>query len=118
MLLKNVSRRLITVNMLVTTVKDGKDVTKMQCVQILPGDNPAVEIPDEIVKTKFIKSLLKDGSLVPQVVDLDEDEEESVSDLSKKSKDELLTIAQMIDPEVKSSKTKVELIAIINGESE
>lgn len=117
MLLKNVSRRLITVNMPVTRKdkKTGKDVTKMEGVKILPGENPAVEIPDDICKNAFVKALIKDGSLTVQLPE-DDEAETAADDLSSKSKDELLTIAKMIDPDAKG--TKAQLIAIINGESE
>ena len=118
MLLKNVSRRLITVNMPVVRKdkKTGNDVTKMEGVKILPGNNPAVEFADDFVnKNKFIKALVKDGSLTVQLPE-DDEPETATDDLSSKSKDELLTIAKMIDPDAKG--TKAQLIAIINGESE
>lgn len=55
MYLKNEAARLITISHLV-----GKTVTKYQ---ILPGENPAVEVPDEVSKIDFVKALLKNGSL-------------------------------------------------------
>lgn len=110
MLLKNISKRLITVN---TTGGDGKNIA----VKILPGDNPPVEIDNDVAKNAFVKALIKDGSLVPGDAYVDEDEPETdASDLSKKTKDELLVIAQMIDPNAKG--TKADLIKIINGETE
>jgi hypothetical protein len=105
MLLKNTDRRLITINR-----PDGKPI------QLLPGDNPAVEVPDELCKSHFVKTLIKSGALSVQLPDEDEDEDEDANDLSNKTKEELLTIAKMIDPDAKG--TKAQLIAIINGETE
>jgi hypothetical protein len=53
--LKNEAARLITIN-----TGAGPDAKKYQ---ILPGLNPAVEVPDELAKLDFVKALLKDGSL-------------------------------------------------------
>ena len=55
MFLKNEAARLITIN-----TRDGDTETSYQ---ILPGDNPAVEVPDELVKLDFVKHLLKSGDL-------------------------------------------------------
>ena len=49
--LKNEAARLITVNY-------GGEKFK-----ILPGENPAVEVPDEAASLPFVKALLKSGSL-------------------------------------------------------
>lgn len=53
--LKNEAARLITINH-----KDGDKVTQYR---ILPGENPAVEVPDAVTKLDFVKALLKNGSL-------------------------------------------------------
>lgn len=53
--LKNEAARLITINL-----KDGDKVTQYR---ILPGENPAVEVPDAVMKLDFVKALLKNGSL-------------------------------------------------------
>lgn len=111
MLLKNTSRRLITINV---PGKDGKNVA----TKILPGENPAVEIPDELGKTKFVKALIKDGSLSIQLPVEDDDEESNGTDLESKSKDELKTLAEMMTIEVTSKMTKQDLIDAIQGESE
>lgn len=65
MFLRNMSARLVTINV------KGKDP-----IQIKPGDNPAVEVPDEALKLDFVKHLRKERILVeelPSGVDLDDD---------------------------------------------
>lgn len=119
MLLKNNSRRLITINvpLFKEDPKTKKQVFhKYQGTQIKPGKNPAVEIPDEVCKSKFVKSLINSGDLI---VVLDEDNDgDTDDDLSKKTKDELIAIAEMMGLEVSSSLKKAEIISLINGESE
>ena len=53
--LKNEAARLITINTL-----DGERLVQYR---ILPGENPAVEVPDDVAKIDFVKALLKNGSL-------------------------------------------------------
>lgn len=55
MFLKNEAARLITINHLV-----GEKETSYP---ILPGENPAVEVPDAAAKIDFVKALLKNGDL-------------------------------------------------------
>ena len=55
MFLKNEAARLITINHLV----DGTETS----YPILPGENPAVEVPDAVLKIDFVKALLKNGDL-------------------------------------------------------
>ena len=55
MFLKNEAARLITINHLV----DDKETS----YPILPGENPAVEVPDAVAKIDFVKALLKNGDL-------------------------------------------------------
>ena len=55
MFLKNEAARLITINYLV----DGAETS----YPILPGENPAVEVPDAVAKIDFVKALLKNGDL-------------------------------------------------------
>ncbi len=55
MFLKNEAARLITINHLV----DGTETS----YPILPGENPAVEVPDAAAKIDFVKALLKNGDL-------------------------------------------------------
>lgn len=55
MFLKNEAARLITINHLV-----GETETSYK---ILPGENPAVEVPDGVAKIDFVKALLENGDL-------------------------------------------------------
>jgi len=55
MFLKNEAARLITINHLVGD--------KETSYPILPGENPAVEVPDAAAKIDFVKALLKNGDL-------------------------------------------------------
>ena len=52
---KNEAARLITINHLV----DGTETS----YPILPGENPAVEVPDAVAKIDFVKALLQNGDL-------------------------------------------------------
>lgn len=67
MFLKNEAARLITINHLV----DDKETS----YPILPGENPAVEVPDAVKKIDFVKALLKNGDL--RIVGADEVEDDS-----------------------------------------
>lgn len=70
MFLKNEAARLITINYKV----DGK----LTAYKILPGENPAVEVPDAVAKLDFVKAALKNGSLRRVGADeLDDAENES-----------------------------------------
>jgi len=70
MFLKNEAARLITINHLV----DDKETS----YPILPGENPAVEVPDAVAKIDFVKALLKNGDL--RRVGADELEAEDTDD--------------------------------------
>ena len=68
MFLRNMSARLVTIN-----------VKGHEPIQIKPGDNPAVEVPDEALKLDFVKHLRKERILIeeiPRGVDLDDDEDD------------------------------------------
>lgn len=65
MYLRNMSARLVTINL-----------SSGAAIQIKPGDNPAVEVPDEALKLDFVKHLRRERILVeeiPRGVDLDDD---------------------------------------------
>lgn len=56
MLLRNHSARLITVN--------GRNAAGViESFKVLPGDNPATEVPDAYCKSDFVKHLIKIGDL-------------------------------------------------------
>lgn len=76
MFLKNEAARLITINHLVEGVETS--------YPILPGENPAVEVPDAVAKIDFVKALLKSGDL--RVADADEAEVEEAGKSPAKAK--------------------------------
>lgn len=59
MFLKNNAKRLITVN----GKLDSKGQRSVK-YQLKPGNNPAVEVPDELCKTEYVKALLESGAIV------------------------------------------------------
>lgn len=74
MFLKNEAARLITINLL----SDGVETS----YPILPGENPAVEVPDAAAKIDFVKALLKNGDLRRVGADeLEPDEDEGDDDI-------------------------------------
>lgn len=60
MFLKNNAARLITVAVVVDGVP--------QDFPILPGENPAVELPDSAAKLDFVVAQIENGSLIEVVV--------------------------------------------------
>lgn len=74
MYLKNEAARLITIRHIV----DGAKVS----YQILPGENPAVEVPDEVAKTAFVKALIQNGDLRRVGADEGDDEGEDEDDIA------------------------------------
>lgn len=78
MFLKNEAARLITINHLV-----GEKETSYP---ILPGENPAVEVPDAVAKIDFVKALLESGDLRRVGADeLESEDEESIEDLRERA---------------------------------
>ncbi|WLI49244.1 hypothetical protein [Pseudomonas sp. FP833] len=73
MFLKNEAARLITINHLVGD--------KETSYPILPGENPAVEVPDAVASIDFVKALLKNGSLRRVGADEMEASEEGDTDM-------------------------------------
>jgi len=74
MFLKNEAARLITIHHMAAGVKTS--------YPILPGENPAVEVPDAVAKIDFVKVLLKNGDL--RIADADEaegDDDDSGDDI-------------------------------------
>lgn len=76
--LKNEAARLITVNF-------GGEKFK-----ILPGENPAVEVPDEAAKLPFVKALLKSGDLrrvgSDELGEQEEDGDDGLDELTAQAK--------------------------------
>jgi hypothetical protein len=76
MFLKNEAARLITINHLVGD--------KETSYPILPGENPAVEVPDAVAKIDFVKALIQNGDL--RVADAGEAEAEEAEEAPAKDK--------------------------------
>lgn len=77
-LVRNTTSRLITINL-------GDD--DKTSIQVKPGDNPSVNLPDEAMKIPFVKHLVKSGALLEvapravDVADIDEDEDDELAQL-------------------------------------
>jgi hypothetical protein len=75
MLLRNNASRLITINAPMT---EGGYTTYYD---IKPGENPAVEVPDELCKSDFVKALLKSRDLtIESAPTTDSDDLEALRD--------------------------------------
>lgn len=114
MLLKNNSARLITVNGQLN--EKGERSVKYQ---IKPGKNPAVEVPDELCKSAFVKSLIDNGSLIAQSGSVEALADPTKPDLPTESeslyadfdKAQLVAQCEARDIEVGSRDTKNDLVA-------
>lgn len=129
MLLKNNSARLITVNGQLN--EKGERSVKYQ---IKPGKNPAVEVPNELCKSAFVKSLIDNGSLVAHSAMVDDVELQGSPvkpDLKPRSdadggdslyadfdKAQLVAQCEMRDIEVGSRDTKNDLVAKLEAADE
>ena len=102
MLLKNNGKRLITIN---GKFENGQRLT---AYQIKPGNNPAVEVPDELCDNSFVKSLIKDGSLAATATTVEAVVSTSVYDDMTKA--DLAAMCEAQDIEVGSRDTKADLI--------
>lgn len=99
MFLKNISARLVTVN--------------PGAIQIKPGNNPAVELSDEIANSAFVKLLIKEGILIEEkrpVASVDDG-----TNLYTMSKGALKDYAELLDIKVKSAWGIPELIEQIES---
>lgn len=61
--LKNRAARLITINVA------GEKGERPTIYRILPGDNPAVEVPDAVCKMPFVRALIEAGDLSVELAD-------------------------------------------------
>lgn len=122
MLLKNNSARLITVNGSLN--ERGERSVKYQ---IKPGKNPAVEVPNELCKSAFVKALIASGSLTVLSGDVELQGDPTKPDLPGGGGDSLYADfdkAQLIaqcearDIEVKSRDTATQLIAKLEAADE
>ena len=108
MLLKNTAARLITVN--------SKD---RGAFQIKPGDNPSVEVPNDLWDNAFVQSLIADGSLR---VECEDDASAPVDDVASEyeqmSKADLIALCEAQDIEVGSRDTVKSLAAKLEAHDE
>lgn len=108
MILKNNAKRLITING--AMVKNQRPTA----YQIKPGDNPEVDVPDELCDNAFVKALLADGSLIKvgesEVVETDAEP----SQYDEMNKTDLTSLAETMGIEVKSAWNKAQIIAEID----
>lgn len=90
MLLKNLKPRLITIN---GKFDNGQRVEKFQ---IKPGNNPAVEVPDHLCETPFVKALIADGSLqvLAGAAPVAEAPEDEVTDYSAMDRADLIVLCE------------------------
>ena len=123
MLLKNNSARLITINKSFDVKYD-----------ILPGKNPAVEVPNDLCKSDFVKSLINSGSLVAQSGDVETQGNPIKPDLPKPKalddasgseslyadfdKAQLIAQCEARDIEIGSRDTKNDLVAKLEAADE
>ena len=108
MYLKNKAARLSTSNH-----KDGEKLTQYP---ILPGENPAVEVPDAVAKLDFVKALLKNGDLrrvgkdglEGDDLDREEEQEEEGDDLEA-LRAEATALGVKVDKRWKEAKLREEI---------
>ena len=107
MLLKNEAARLITINGAM------ENNVRRTSYKIKPGNNPSVDVPDELCKNKFVESLIEDGDLVVVGQQATVETTETTSEYSDMTKGDLKEYAESLGIDVKSAWSKVEIIAEI-----
>jgi len=95
MLLRNNSKRLITVNAPMT------EGGYTEFYDIKPGDNPAVEVPDALTKSDFVKNLLKSRDLTIEVA--------HESDDADALRDEAMLLGIKVDKKWDADKIRAEI---------
>lgn len=134
MFLKNNAARLITIN-----GKLNEKGERPKKYQVLPGNNPSVEVPDELCNSDYVKALMSNGDLVqvqgdPTKPDLPpkDDKTETQGDPTKPDlpgdkteslyadfdKSQLIAQCEARDIEVKSRDTAPQLIAKLEAADE
>lgn len=88
MLLRNLSARLITIN--APMGNEGYDTF----YDILPGNNPAVEVPDALCKSAWVQNLIDIGELVSLAAPAPGDDAEELETL----RDEAMLHGITVDP--------------------
>lgn len=117
MLLKNNSARLITIN-----GKLNERGERTEKYQVLPGKNPAVEVPDELCKSEFVKALIAAGALIqyaPALIQqgepVDTSDESIYADFDKA---QLVAQCEARDIKVTSRDTAATLVAKLEAADE
>jgi len=113
MLLRNNSKRLITIN----GTLDTKNGRYPKAYQIKPGNNPAVEVPDDLCGSSFVKGLIESGDLIAltQGAAAPTSEPEHTDELDAMTKADLQALAETMDIEVAERWTKAQLIDAIRS---
>lgn len=107
-LLKNNAAKLITLNAPhVTTELETKYPEKYK---LLPA-GPAVEVPQTIADTAYVKALIKTGDVSIEQGSVSAPVESEPSEYDDMTKTELVDMAETMEIEVSSRDTKAELIA-------
>lgn len=106
MILSNNSARLITIN--APFVNHARTTS----FKVLPGNNPNVDVPDELCDNAFVKSLLANGSLVKvgESAKVESTESDEPGQYDEMDKSDLKAIAESFDIEVKSAWSKARII--------
>lgn len=104
MLLKNQVARLITIN---GKFENGQ---RVKAYQIKPGNNPAVEVPNELCDNAFVKALIANGSLLAQCED-DASVSTVPSEYDGMSKSDLIALCEAQEIKVVARDTEKSLIA-------
>lgn len=104
MLLKNQVARLITIN------GEFENGQRVKAYQIKPGNNPSVEVPNELCENAFVKALIADGSLLVQCED-DASVSATPSQYDDMSKSDLVALCEAQEIEVVARDTVKTLIA-------
>ena len=112
MLLKNNSARLITIN----GQLNGKG-ERVEKYLIKPGKNPAVEVPDELCKSDFVKALIDNDSLIA-LSEMSDDSDGNKSLYADFDKAQLVAQCEARDIEVGSRDTKNDLVAKLEAADE
>ncbi|WP_017903597.1 hypothetical protein [Pseudomonas asplenii] len=103
--LKNEAARLITIK--------HKANGELISYQILPGENPSVEVPDELAKIDFVKALLDIGDLRRVGADeLNDDESEEGGDDIEVLRAEAEALGIKVDKRWKEAKLREEIAKV------
>lgn len=99
MWLRNTAKRLITINGPMSG--DGYP----EFYDVLPGENPAVDVPDALCKSDFVKNLIKIGELVQTVAP----ESDAADDDLESLRNEALLLGIDVDKKWKAPRIRAEI---------